>query len=71
MNNEQDIGKLVISVKETNLSGQQLYDILLRKYHLQMEMSCASYVLAMFTVCDTIEAYDRLKKSLFEIDWEL
>lgn len=67
-NELQDIGKLVISVKGTELSGQQLYDILLKEYHLQPEMVCESYVLCMFTIGDTREAYDRLAEALLEID---
>lgn len=63
-----DIGKLVISVKGTGLSGRELYDILLNKYHLQMEMMCADYVLAMFTLADTKDGYERLAEALLEID---
>lgn len=63
-----DIGKLLISVKETHLTGQDLYDILLEQYHLQMEMAAGTYVLAMFTVSDTEEGYDRLTHALLEID---
>ncbi|MBQ9142205.1 MAG: aminotransferase class V-fold PLP-dependent enzyme [Lachnospiraceae bacterium] len=65
---QHDIGKLVISVKGTELSGQELYDILLKEYHLQAEMVCESYVLCMFTVGDTKEGYERLEKALIEID---
>lgn len=67
----QDVGKLVISVKNTNLSGRWLYDILLEKYHLQMEMVAESYVLAMFTMNDTKEGYERLAQALLEIDGQL
>lgn len=65
---KQDIGKLIISTKETELSGPQLYDMLLSEYHLQPEMVCESYVLCMFTIGDTQEGYDRLVKALFAID---
>ncbi len=68
---QHDIGKLVISVIGTELSGQQLYDILLSKYHLQAEMVCESYVLCMFTIGDTREGYERLAKALLEIDGRL
>lgn len=68
---KQDLGKLVISVKNTDISGRQLYDILLNKYHLQMEMAARSYVLAMFTVNDREEGYDRLRDALLEIDGQL
>ena len=64
----QDIGKLVISSKETGLSGQQVFDILLHQYHLQLEMAAGSYCLAMFTVGDKWEAYERLSDALLEID---
>lgn len=64
----QDIGKLVISVNGANLSGKELYDILLHEYHLQPEMASETYVLAMFTVCDSEEAYERMTKALISID---
>ena len=68
---KQDIGKLLVSVKKTGLSGQQLYDMLLQEYHLQLEMAAASYVLAMFTVGDSEEGYERLTQALLEIDGRL
>ena len=64
----QDIGKLVISVKNTGISGKQLYRELLEKYGLQMEMVCEHYVLAMFTIADCPQGYERLTKALLEID---
>lgn len=66
-----DIGKLVISVGNSSMSGQKLYDILLNRYHLQMEMSGGNYVLAMFTLTDEKDAYDRLTDALLELDKEL
>ncbi len=67
----QDIGKLIISTKETELSGTQLYDMLLSEYHLQPEMVSESYVLCMFTIGDTQEGYDRLAKALLDIDKQI
>lgn len=64
----QDIGKLLISVKAANLTGRQLYDILLQKYGLQTEMAAESFVLAMFTVNDGEESYERMTAALLEID---
>lgn len=64
----QDIGKLVISTKRFGLSGQRLYDILLEEYHLQTEMAAESYCLAMFTVGDEEEAYERMTAALLDID---
>ncbi len=71
MAKRHDIGKLVLSVKGTGLSGQQFCDILLERYHLQMEMACESYVLAMFTVGDTEEGYERLAQAVLELDSEI
>lgn len=66
----RDIGKLIIFDSSGNYSGKNLYDILLIKYHLQMEMASGNYVLAMFTIGDAKEGYDRLVKALLEIDKE-
>lgn len=65
-----DIGKLVVADATGQLSGQELYDRLLHRYHLQMEMAAGSYVLAMFTIGDTREGYERLTAALLEIDAE-
>lgn len=64
----QDPGKLLISVKGTDMSGRRLYDRLLQDYHLQLEMAAETYALAMFTVNDTEEGYERMTKALLEID---
>ncbi len=66
-----DIGKLVISAKDSSISGQELYDILLAEYHMQMEMSGGNYVLAMFTLADEKDAYDRLTNAICELDKRL
>lgn len=68
---KQDMGKLVISSKKSGLSGQRIYDILLEKYHLQLEMAAGSYCLAMFTVSDGREAYERMTKALLELDGQI
>ena len=67
----QDIGKLVISVKNTAITGRQLYDILLKRYRIQAEMAAETFVLAMFTLNDRQEGYDRMTAALLEIDSEL
>jgi len=67
----QDVGKLVISVKNTILSGKELYNILLEEYHLQLEMAAETYALAMFTVNDSVEAYSRMTEALLDLDARL
>ena len=66
-----DIEKLVFSVKDTTISGEELFEILRDRYHLEMEMSELYYVIAMTSVCDTQEGYDRLYQALKEIDREI
>ena len=53
------------------MSSHELYEILLHRYHLQMEMLAGTYVLAMTTVGDTQEGLDRLRDALLEIDKEI
>ncbi len=63
-----DIGKLVIFIRNEALNGQQLYDILREEYHLQMEMAAGNYVVAIMTVMDTEEGWQRLADALLQID---
>lgn len=63
-----DIGKLVFSVKDTTMSGEELFEILRDRYHLELEMSELYYVIAMTSICDSLEGYDRLYQALVEID---
>lgn len=66
-----DRSKIVISVKGTAMTSSRLYQILLDRYHLQMEMTAGSYVLAMTSIGDTREGMTRLVNALEEIDAEL
>lgn len=63
-----DICKILISVKGTTMSGEQLYERLLSEYHLQMEMVSATFVLAIVTFSDTKEGFARLFEALLSID---
>ena len=46
-------------------------DILLKKYHLQLEMAAADHCLAMFTIGDSDEAYRRMTDALLTIDRDI
>ena len=63
-----DRSKIVISVKNTDITGRSLYKALLKDYHLQMEMAAGTYVLAMTSVADVEEGMERLVRALFEIE---
>lgn len=66
-----DIGKKIISVRGTGMTGQELYHLLLEKYGLQMEMAGQDYVTAIITLMDNEEGYRRLSEALTEIDMGL
>ena len=68
---EYDKSKLVFSVKNTGLDGKQLFQILLSKYQLELEMATATYGIAMTSVCDGEEDFERLFQALYEIDLQL
>lgn len=63
-----DASKIVISVRNTDMTGSRLYQLLLEKYHLQMEMVSGFYVLGMTSIMDSKEGFDRLYQALKEID---
>lgn len=50
------------------MNGKELYDRLRLEYGLQCEMAMEGYALAMTSVMDTKEGYERLKEALYEID---
>lgn len=66
----RDPSKILISAEAAGFSGQQLYELLLEKYHLQMEMASGHYVCAITTIMDTEEGFRRLFTALREIDRE-
>lgn len=63
-----DPSKIVISTKGTNLTGKDLYDCLLNRYKIQMEMVSNDYVLGMTSIADTTEGFHRIMNALKEID---
>ncbi len=64
----RDPSKILISAAGAGLTGPDLYDLLLDKYHLQMEMAAGSYVTALTTIMDTDEGFERLLDALKDID---
>lgn len=53
------------------LNGHQLAEILLDKYHIIVEMVARDYVLAMTSIADTKEGFDRFTNGLLDLDNEL
>lgn len=63
-----DKSKIIISTKDTRLSGPELADILRKQYRIETEMAGRRYVLAMATVCDTKRSLRALARALIAID---
>lgn len=68
---EHDIGKIVIGTTRTQINGKQLKNLLLNKFKIELEMASENYALAMSSVADSKEGFDRLMDALMEIDAEL
>ena len=68
---DYDKGKLVFCVKNTEMDGKKLFQILLSEYNLELEMVTCSYGIAMTSVCDEKEDFDYLFDALYEIDLNL
>lgn len=63
-----DRSKIVISARNTDISGKKLYDILREQYHIQLEMAAGTYALAMTSLGDTDEGMVWLCEALYNID---
>ena len=63
-----DLSKILISGAGTGTEGPVLHRILREKYGLEMEMEAPGYVLALTSVMDTEEGFERLIQALEAID---
>ena len=63
-----DRSKLIISTRDTGMTGQELSVLLREEYRLEMEMSAPSYVVALTSVGDTGEGFARLTEALADIE---
>ncbi len=68
---EFDKGKIVISTEKADISGFELKKTLLEDYKIELEMAMPNYALAMTSVADTDEGFDRLISALAAIDSSL
>lgn len=66
-----DTGKILIFPDLSYMNGKELSDILLNRYHLQMEMTADKYVVAMTSIMDTDEGFLRLSEALQTLDYDL
>ena len=66
-----DLSKIVVSCRGCGVSGETLGDWLRERYHIEMEMCGADYVVAITTYLDREEDLQRLETALLELDGEL
>jgi arginine/lysine/ornithine decarboxylase len=67
----EDPAKVLISVQDSTMTGEQLYGILREEYRLQPEMAGENTVLAIISGWDTDDGIDRLIYALKQIDKNL
>lgn len=63
-----DRGKIVIITSNTNITGKELAEILRKDDKIEVEMANTNYAIAMTSICDTKENFERLLVALKQID---
>ena len=66
-----DRSKILISVRRTSMSGENLSDRLRQNYHIELEMAALTYVCAITTVADGEDELKRFGQALLAIDADL
>ena len=67
---DYDRSKLLFSTRYASMTGSELAQIFLEKYHIQVEMETEHYVLALAAVGDSGEGFERLCQAIEEINQE-
>lgn len=63
-----DKSKIVISCQGADITGFKLKDVLRERYKIELEMASTDYAVAMTSLADTDEGFDRLFEALASID---
>lgn len=66
-----DPSKILIFTHHSSINGVELYEMLLNRYRIQCEMVSKNYVLAMTSLADTKEGFNRLLEALLDIDRDI
>lgn len=66
-----DRGKIVVITSKTDITGKQLANMLRKEYKIEVEMANINYIIAMTSICDTKENFERLLEALKEIDQKI
>ena len=68
---DYDRSKLLFSIPGGSMTATELFDLLHREYALELEMDGISYVVALTSVGDTEEGFQRLTEAILDIDRRL
>lgn len=68
---EKDRTKIVVVTDGTNITGYELANILRNKYQIEVEMEQPTYIIALTSIADEKEMFERFGKILLEIDESL
>lgn len=63
-----DKTKLCIHIEDSKISGQEVYDTLMKKYHIQLELAEGNNILALISDSDTKQDIDSLVSALEDIN---
>lgn len=66
-----DPSKLILSGRSCGMDGHTLSQKLRREHHIELEMEADTYALALSSVMDEEEGFERLLNGLKEIDFEI
>ena len=66
-----DPGKIVIITKNTAISGYKLADLIRHEHNIELEKACENYAIAMTSICDDEQGFERLASALVQIDQNL
>lgn len=66
-----DPGKLVFFCGSRVINGTELSDILRKEYSIEIEMAGVSHIIAMTSVCDSVEGLSRFSAAVHAVDQNL
>ncbi len=66
----QEKGKLILQLSQRQMTGIQLNDILIERYHIELEMGFLHHAIAMTSPADTKEGFAALLEAITQIDAE-
>lgn len=69
--NYYDLGKIVIKTDKTDITGKELSYILRNDYKIELEMVSINYCIAMTSICDSKNNFEKLLDALKDIDNKL